>query len=154
MGLDGHLPLPEDETTPMRRPMPVIPGSRRILVVDDEAKVTETLVLIFSTRGYEVRGVFSAEQAIETLAEWKPDLALVDVMLPLMNGIDFGIALESIYPQCRLLLLSGHPGTADLLEGARAQGYDFNILAKPLHPAFILDMVSNLLPSGHGPAEA
>jgi CheY-like chemotaxis protein len=134
--------------------MAMMPGSPKILVVDDEVKVAETLALIFSTRGYEVRVAYSAEQAIETLAEWKPDLALVDVMLPQMNGIELGIALEQNYPQCQLLLLSGHPGTSALLEGAREQGHNFDILAKPLHPAYILDTVSHLLPAGNGPAEA
>jgi DNA-binding response OmpR family regulator len=134
--------------------MPSMPGSRKILIVDDEVKVAETLDLIFSTRGYEVRVAFSAEQAIEVLAEWRPELAIVDVMLPRMNGIDFGIALKANYPDCVLLLLSGHPGTSALLEGASAQGHNFDILAKPLHPAFILDTVSSLLPAANGPAEA
>ncbi|MGB6690496.1 MAG: response regulator [Terracidiphilus sp.] len=134
--------------------MPSMPGSRKILIVDDEVKVAETLDLIFSTRGYEVQVAYSAEEAIEILAEWKPELAIVDVMLPRMNGIDFGIALKSNYPDCVLLLLSGHPGTGDLLEGARERGHSFDILAKPLHPAFILDTVSNLLPAGNAPAEA
>jgi DNA-binding response OmpR family regulator len=134
--------------------MPSMPGSRKILIVDDEVKVAETLDLIFSTRGYEVRVAHSAEQAIETLAEWRPDLALVDVMLPRMNGIEFGIALKSNYPNCVLLLFSGHPGTSALLEGARRDGYTFDILAKPLHPTFILDTVASLLPTAMGPAEA
>jgi len=139
----------------MCRPfVPAMPGSRKILIVDDEVKVAETLELIFSTRGYEVRAAYSAEQAIETLATWKPDLAIVDVMLPRMNGIELGITLEQNYPECQLLLLSGHPGTAALLEGAREQGYNFDILAKPLHPAYILETVSNLLPAASGPAEA
>lgn len=131
-----------------------MPGSPRILVVDDEARVAETLELIFATRGYDVRTANSAEAAIEIVSAWRPDLALVDVMLPLMNGIDLGIALQSNYPDCRLLLLSGHPGTGALLEGARERGHNFDILAKPLHPSFILDTVSNMLPSSSGPAEA
>jgi DNA-binding response OmpR family regulator len=134
--------------------MVVMPGSRKILIVDDEVKVAETLELIFSTRGYEVRVAHSAEEAIETLAQWEPELALVDVMLPRMNGIEFGIAVKANYPRCVLLLFSGHPGTAALLEGARDMGYDFDILAKPLHPAFILDTVSSLLPNANGPGEA
>lgn len=129
-------------------------GSRKILIVDDEPKIAETLELIFSTRGYDVRTAYSAEEAIEVLAWWRPDLAIVDVMLPQMNGIDFGIVLQSNYPECRLLLLSGHPGTTALLEGAREKGHHFDILAKPLHPAFILDTVSSLLPGTNGPAEA
>jgi DNA-binding response OmpR family regulator len=134
--------------------MPAMPGSRKILIVDDEVKVAETLELIFSTRGYEVRAAHSAEEAIETVAVWRPELALVDVMLPRMNGIDFGIALKANYPSCVLLLFSGHPGTSALLEGARSDGHNFDILAKPLHPAYILDTVSSLLPTANGPAEA
>jgi DNA-binding response OmpR family regulator len=144
-----------DVSTPKDFPsLPSMPGSRKILIVDDEAKVAETLELIFSTRGYDVRTAASAEEAIEILAEWRPELAIVDVMLPRMNGIDFGIALKSNYPNCVVLLLSGHPGTAELLDVARERGHNFDILAKPLHPAFILDTVSSLLPSANGPAEA
>src|SRR5580658_7315340 len=90
---------------------------RKILIVDDEAAVADSLRLIFSNCGYEVRAAYSAEQAIEVLAEWRPDLAIVDVMLPQMNGIQFGIALESNYPECHLLLFSGHPDTGALLDG-------------------------------------
>ncbi len=44
------------------------------------------------------------------------------------------------------LLISGHPGTNELLLDAREGGNSFEILAKPLHPSFILDTVSGLLP--------
>ncbi len=134
--------------------MPAASGSRRILVVDDEARVAETLELILAMRGYDVRVGHSAEEAIEIFAGWKPDLAIVDVMLPRMNGIELGIAIKANYPDCRLLLQSGHPGTAALLDAAREQGYDFDILAKPLHPAFLLDTVSQMLPGGEAPAES
>jgi DNA-binding NtrC family response regulator len=125
---------------------------RKILIVDDEAAVANSLKLIFSNRGYEVRAVYSAEQAIEVLAEWQPHVAIVDVMLPQMNGIQLAGILRGNYPECRILLISGHPGTAELLNEAQEKGGSFDILAKPLHPTFILDMVSGLLP-GNG-AEA
>jgi len=134
--------------------MPAVPAVRKILIVDDEPKIAETLKLIFSARGYDVRIADSGEQAIEVLDVWKPDLAIVDVMLPRMNGIDFGIALREKEPECRLLLLSGHPGTTALLEGARERGHAFEILAKPLHPDFILDTVSNRLAGAPAAAEA
>jgi CheY-like chemotaxis protein len=134
--------------------MPIPSGSRRILIIDDEASVAETLEMIFRGCGYEARTAFSAEQAIETIAEWQPDLAIVDVMLPQMNGIEFGTILKANYPACHILLVSGHPGTADLLELARQQGQSFEILAKPLHPALILDIVAQLLPAVKGGAQA
>jgi CheY-like chemotaxis protein len=134
--------------------MPASPGSHRILVVDDESTVADTLELIFATRGYEVRTANSAEEAIELLAHWRPDLAILDVMLPQMNGIELGIALKTNYPDCMVLLLSGHPSAGEMLDVAKEQGHFFDILAKPLHPSFILDAVSTLLPCSNGPAEA
>jgi CheY-like chemotaxis protein len=134
--------------------MATIPGSRRILVIDDEASVAETLEMILRGCGYEVRAAFSAEQAIETIAQWQPDLAIVDVMLPQMNGIEFGRVLKSNYPSCHVLLVSGHPAAAELVEMARQQGLDFDILAKPLHPTLILDIVAQLLPGVKGGAQA
>jgi DNA-binding NtrC family response regulator len=134
--------------------MPITPEGRRILIIDDEANVAETLEMIFRGCGYEVRTAFSAEQAIETIAEWQPNVAIVDVMLPQMNGIQFGMVLKANYPACHILLVSGHPGTAELLEIARQQGHNFEILAKPLHPALILDIVAHLLPRIKNNAEA
>jgi CheY-like chemotaxis protein len=130
------------------------PAHRKILVVDDEAAVADSLQLIFSIRGYEARVAYSAEQAIEVLSEWEPHLALLDVMLPQMNGIELAGILKGNYPSCRILLISGHPGTSDLLSDADAHGSSFEILAKPLHPKFILDIVSNLLPAAPNGAEA
>jgi len=126
--------------------MPSSVASRRILVVDDEATVAETLDLIFRSRNYEPRVAYSAEEAIEIVALWKPDLAVLDVMLPGMNGIDLAVALKTIYPDTQILLVSGHPGTGDLLVTAEEKGQKFEILAKPLHPDLLLDKVSSLLP--------
>jgi DNA-binding response OmpR family regulator len=126
-------------------------GRRRILVVDDEASIADTLALILSTRGYELRVAYSAEQAIEILAQWSPDLAIMDVMLPLMNGIDLAIVLKSNYASCRIILFSGQPDTSKLLDEAMKKGHYFDILAKPIHPGFILDRVSDLFASAQEP---
>jgi CheY-like chemotaxis protein len=134
--------------------MPVAAGNRRILVVDDEVAVADTLEMIFRGCGYEARSAHSAEQAIETISKWQPDVAILDVMLPQMNGIEFGIVLKANYPACRVLLVSGHPGTSELLETARRRGHDFEILAKPLHPEVIIGIVSNLLPGAANGADA
>lgn len=134
--------------------MPITSIGHRILIVDDEINIAETLELIFRGRGYEVRSALSAEQAIEMVAAWQPDLAIVDVMLPQMNGIDFGNTLKANYPNCQVLLISGHPRTSELLEMAYSKGNNFDILAKPLHPAVILDIVANLLPETKSATDA
>jgi len=133
--------------------MTTVPGGSNILLVDDDIHVAETLELIFLSRGYRVRVANSAEEAIEAIANWKPDLAIVDVMLPCMNGIEFGEVLRSNHPGCQLVLVSGHPGTSELLASARRDGQPLmQILAKPLHPTHILEIVAGLLPGVAGEA--
>jgi DNA-binding response OmpR family regulator len=117
----------------------------RVLIVDDERMIAHTLTLIFLARGYEIRAAYSAEQALEIIAEWLPDLAIIDVVLPLMNGIDLAILLRAQCPACRLLLFSGQSLTVDLLGEAATKGYKFDILAKPVHPTVILETALNLL---------
>jgi DNA-binding NtrC family response regulator len=125
--------------------MPRVSSGSKILIVDDERTIADTLALIFSANGYEARTSYSAELALEMLEEWRPDLAVVDVVLPGMNGIEFAIFLKASYPECHFLLFSGQPGTSGLLEEAQKKGHLFEILAKPLHPTFMLATVSEML---------
>jgi|SRR5438270_6157152 DNA-binding NtrC family response regulator len=127
--------------------MPALTGSRKIIVVDDEQTIADTLALIFSSNGYDARTAYSAEEALAMLEEWKPDLAIIDVVLPGMNGIEFAIFLKASYPEVHFLLFSGQPGTGGLLEDAKRKGHLFDILAKPLHPTFMLATVANMLSS-------
>ncbi|WP_109484999.1 response regulator [Occallatibacter savannae] len=125
--------------------MPKQKANRRILIVDDERAIADTLALIFKTQHYEARVAYAAERAIETLAEWRPDLAVLDVILPQMNGIDLAIVIKANYPSCHVLLFSGHANTAILLEEAGRKGHQFEVMAKPVHPNVMLERASALL---------
>jgi len=127
-------------------------GGRRILIVDDEQNIADTLLLIFQMRRYDVRVAYSAEGAIELIAEWCPDLAVLDVILPAMNGIDLAIVIKANYPACHVLLFSGHANTAMLLEEAGRKGHQFEILAKPVYPDLMLERASELLTMPDEPA--
>jgi DNA-binding NtrC family response regulator len=117
----------------------------RVLIVDDEQTIADTLALIFSSGGYETQTAYTAEQAIEIVAQWLPDLAIIDVVLPQTNGIDLAILLTAHCPACRVMLFSGQAVTVDLLAEASKKGYKFEILAKPAHPTVMLETALNLL---------
>ena len=125
---------------------------RRILIVEDEQVVADTLGQILSAHGYEVRIAYSAEAAMPIISAWAPNLALIDVMLPNMNGIDFAVVLKKERPGCGVLLFSGQPSVEQLLEKARGEGHFFEILAKPIHPTVVLDTISDLLATSHAQA--
>ncbi len=63
-------------------------GHRNILVVDDEVSLVQLCEIIFSDAGYAVRGATSGRQALRMVAEEMPDLVLLDVMMPGMDGIE------------------------------------------------------------------
>jgi DNA-binding response OmpR family regulator len=119
--------------------------STTVLIVDDDQAIADTLGVIFRMHGYDSRVAYSAEQAIENIAVTEPELALLDVNLPGMNGIDLAIVLRANHPNCHLLLVSGHESTRGLLEEAAKKGHIFDILAKPIHPTFILERAKGLL---------
>lgn len=120
-------------------------GRRRILIVDDESAIADTLQMIFQMQRYDVRVAYSAERAVELIASWQPELAILDVILPEMNGIDLAIVIKANHPKCHVILFSGHTNTAMLLEEATSKGHNFEILAKPVMPEIMLERASELL---------
>jgi CheY-like chemotaxis protein len=110
----------------------------KVLVVDDEQVIADTLAKILDLNGYDASAVYTGTAAVESARTLQPDLVISDVIMPDMNGIEAAISIRGFLPSCKILLFSGQAATADLLENARAQGHEFEILAKPVHPSDLL----------------
>ena len=110
----------------------------RVLVADDEQVIANTLAIILNQSGFDARAVYSGEKAIEAIDEFQPDMLISDVIMTGMTGIEAAIQMREKLPKCKILLFSGQAATADLLERARSQGHEFEILAKPVHPTDLL----------------
>ncbi len=110
----------------------------KVLVVDDEQVIADTLAMILNQSGFDARAAYSGEKALELASTFAPDMLITDVIMADLNGIDAAIRIRALLPQIKILLFSGQAATADLLEKARAQGYEFEILAKPVHPRDLL----------------
>jgi CheY-like chemotaxis protein len=113
-------------------------GKPRVLVADDERVIADTLAIILNQHGYDASAVYTGTAAVERARSVRPDLVISDVIMPDMNGIDAAIKIRAMLPGCKILLFSGQAATADLLESARQQGHEFEILAKPVHPQDLL----------------
>jgi DNA-binding response OmpR family regulator len=114
---------------------------RKVLVVDDEHTIADTLAIILSKAGFNASAVYSGMEAVEVAKSVEPDLIISDVAMPDMNGIEAMILIRGFLPTCKILLFSGHASTVDLLERARVLGHEFEILAKPIHPQ---DLIARL----------
>jgi len=118
--------------------MPGNTAKPRVLVADDEPVIADTLAMILNQSGFEARAVYSGERALELAATFAPEMLISDVIMGGLNGIDAAIRIQALLPGIKILLFSGQAATADLLEKARARGYEFEILAKPVHPQDLL----------------
>jgi CheY-like chemotaxis protein len=118
--------------------MPTTTQKPRILVADDERVIADTLAMILNQSGFEARAVYSGEGALELAESFQPNMLISDVIMADLNGIDAAIRIRAVLPQIKILLFSGQAATADLLEKARKEGYEFDILAKPVHPQDLL----------------
>jgi DNA-binding response OmpR family regulator len=110
----------------------------KVLVADDERVIADTLAIILNQSGFEATAVYSGEKAVEVAEAIKPDMVISDVIMTDLNGIDAAIKIRAMLPSCKILLFSGQAATADLLDRARNQGHEFEILAKPVHPQDLL----------------
>jgi CheY-like chemotaxis protein len=110
----------------------------KVLIADDEQVIANTLAIILNQAGFDARAVFNGEKAVELLDSFQPDMLISDVIMTGMTGIEAAIIARSRLPNCKILLFSGQAATADLLEKAREQGHEFEILAKPVHPTDLL----------------
>jgi CheY-like chemotaxis protein len=120
------------------------PGTR-IFVVDDEPVIASTLATILQMNGFSATFFTSPLEALTAARSKAPDLLISDVTMPSISGIELAIKMRAQYPKCRILLFSGHPATLGLVEVARAQGHEFQLLLKPVPPAELLLEVGKMV---------
>lgn len=116
--------------------------ARRILIIDDEAPIADSLAEILTSSGYEALAFYRGQDAIDSARKQCPNIVLSDVVMPKLNGVDTVLAIHEFCPQARILLFSGQAGTTNILQRARASGHQFELLPKPLHPDELLKRLS------------
>jgi DNA-binding NtrC family response regulator len=116
----------------------------RVFVVDDEHVIASTLAAILKLHGYSATPFTSPLEALAAARSMAPNLLISDVAMPSVSGIDLAIQMKAQYPECKILLFSGQAATQDVLEDARSQGHNFQLLEKPIHPSEMLSRVGAL----------
>src|ERR1700733_10100667 len=103
-----------------------------VLVIDDEHLIADTLVAILNRVGFSASSGYSGSQAIDRAGTAAFDVLITDVVMSEMTGIETAIEVRKILPNCKVLLVSGHDQTAELLKAASEQGHDFEVFPKPV----------------------
>jgi len=120
---------------------------QRVLVVDDEAIIADTIARILSLSGYAATAAYNGDEALESALIAPPHLLLTDVVLPGMNGIELAQTIKRVFPDCKILLFSGQASTVDLLAASHRAGHRFTLLNKPIPPEQLLAHVARHLNS-------
>jgi two-component system response regulator AtoC len=105
---------------------------RSVLIVDDESSMRHLLSVILAERGYEVRAVASAEDALRELAAHDYDLVLTDVRMPGMGGLGLLAEIQRTQPELMVIVMSAYGSHEAAVEAMKAGAYDY--LSKPFRP--------------------
>ncbi len=101
-----------------------------ILVVDDEKNIRSSLEGILKDEGYRVRGAGTGEDLLKQIAQAIPDLVVLDVWLPGMDGLQALEEVKRLHPQLPVIMISGHSSVETAVKATKLGAYDF--IEKPL----------------------
>jgi DNA-binding NtrC family response regulator len=115
----------------------------RLLIVDDEAVVRDSLCRWFGDEGYEVGTAESAAEALKRVAESTWDLALLDIKMPGTDGIELQRRLHEIEPDLLVIIMTGYASVETAVQALKDGAYDY--VTKPFDPDDIAHTVKNAL---------
>ena len=118
---------------------------KRILVVDDHEDNVEVLRARLDARGYDVQGAMSGQEALDTVAQWSPDLILLDVMMPDMDGLEVvrRLKADASLPFIPVIMQTALDSTERMVAGLEAGADDY--VTKPINFAELEARVRSLL---------
>ena len=115
----------------------------KVLVIDDEQGVRESLALILDYEGYEVASAADGQQGLELLREEHPDLVFLDIKMPQRDGLELLPLLKQEDPSVPVVIISGHGSIGQAVETTKLGAFDF--LEKPLERDRVLLVARNAL---------
>jgi two-component system response regulator CpxR len=119
-----------------------MPG-KRILLIDDELELVKGLTIILQSEGFEVRAAFDGEEGMKKVAEERPDLIILDIAMPKMDGFTFvkKLSATGIAKRVPIIVLTARAKMKDLFEMEGVKDY----VVKPFENGDLLGRVKKLL---------
>jgi DNA-binding response OmpR family regulator len=118
---------------------------KKILIVDDEPNIVVPLEFLMEQNNYDVQTAKTGEQALDLIVNWKPDLILLDIMLPGMDGYEVcrKIRQQKEFNTIRIVFLSAMARSIDIAKGMGLAADDY--ITKPFANDCVVDKVNRLL---------
>ena len=118
-------------------------SSARIIIVDDDENIRKVLMAILEDKGYDMEAVGTAREAIKKTDKKFYNLALIDIRLPDMEGIDLLMKIRDTTPRMRKIIITGYPTLQNAVDAVNrgADGY----ITKPFDVERVLNTISEQL---------
>lgn len=116
----------------------------RVLLVDDESELVSTLAERLDLRGFEAKWFISAEQALQCEDICTYEVAVLDVKLPKISGLELKKRLQGKCPSMKFIFLTGHGSGVDFAVGAAEAGEMF-YLVKPVQIEALADKIHKVI---------
>lgn len=124
-------------------PNKIPPKDRRLLIVDDDPDSLSIIAEALRWEGYNVQTAISGPEGLDLIQRWNPDLILLDVNMPQMNGIETLRDLRMKEQYVSVMFISGNTSTEHVIEGLDSGGDDY--IPKPFDPLELLARVRTQL---------
>jgi DNA-binding NtrC family response regulator len=115
----------------------------KILIVDDELVVRDSLGKWFAGEGYTARPVASAREALEIIQQMDFDIALLDIKMPGMDGMELQSRLRQADPELTVIMMTGYAAVDTAVQALKGGAYDY--ITKPVDPDELSHLVANAL---------
>jgi UDP-3-O-acyl N-acetylglucosamine deacetylase len=116
---------------------------KKVLVVDDEERVVQSIAGVLEDEGFKVASARGGKEAIEIFQQETPDVALVDIWMPEMDGMEVLKRLKAISPDCQVIMISGHATISTAMTAVKLGAFDF--IEKPVSLDLLLQTIRRAL---------
>jgi len=103
---------------------------KKVLIVDDDERVVQSIAGVLEDEGFQVITAKSGEEAIEIFEQKRPDVTLLDIWMPGMDGIEVLKRLKRMVPDCQAIMISGHATISTAMTAVKLGAFDF--IEKPI----------------------
>ena len=123
----------------------MVPLNNKILIVEDEPYLLKLESILLSSKGYEIEGVSDGQAALDAVATMKPDLLLLDIMLPKINGFEVCRQIKANEATCHIpvIMLTAKNSAEDFAKGKQVGANDY--ITKPFKSVKVIKAIQRFL---------
>jgi DNA-binding NtrC family response regulator len=119
-----------------------VEGKRKVLIVDDDRDIVSIVSTILAGRGWDISAAYSGSEALEAVTASKPDIILLDIMMPEMNGIEVLKKIRKIDSDARIIMITAFGDVESYLDSMELGAYEY--INKPFETDELLEMIDRV----------